>query len=119
MKHKKLILILSSVVFFLAALTFYLNRVVFPQMIKKIAIEQAEHFLNRKVEIGAIHFNWIKGFVVDKIKIYQKDSTETVFAQVERLSFGIIFIPGLKHHKITIPFINLYRSEDTRLNSSH
>ena len=99
MKKHRLFIVIAGIVFFLAALTFYLNRVVFPVQIKKIAIAQAENFLKRKVEIEALHFNWVKGFVVDKIKIYQKNSDQ-VFLQAQRISFGIIFIPGIKQHKI-------------------
>ncbi len=106
MKKNKIIFIVLGVIFFLGALTFYLNRVFFPVALKNIVVTQAEAFLQRKVEIGSLHFNWVKGFIADKIKVYQKDSGQS-FIQAERLSFGIIFIPGFKQHKITIPFINV------------
>src|SRR5271154_3878606 len=80
MKYKKALIIICAVLFFLTALTFYLNRVIFPQLIKKIVIERIEETLKRKVEIGSIHFNWVRGFIIDKIKIYEKNSTDTVFA---------------------------------------
>jgi len=107
MKYKKALIILCAVLFFLAALTIYVNRVIFPRLIKKIAIERIEEALKRKVEIGSIHFNWVRGFIIDKIKIYEKDPNDAVFAQADRVSFGIIFFPGLKHYRITIPFINV------------
>jgi hypothetical protein len=107
MKFNKVLILLCSVLFFFAALTLYLNRVIFPQMIKKIAIERIEDALKRKAEIGSIHFNWVRGFIIDKIKIYEKNSTDKVFAQAEQVSFGIIFFPGIKHYRITIPFINV------------
>jgi len=107
MKYKKFLLVLCSVLFFLGALTFYLNRVIFPQLIKKIAIERIEETLKRKVEIGTIHFNWVRGFIIDKIKIYEKDSPDAVFAQADQVSFGVIFFPGVKHYRITIPFIDV------------
>jgi len=107
MKYKKALIIFCAVLFFLAALTSYLNRIIFPRLIKKIAIERIEEALKRKVEIGSIHFNWVRGFIIDKIKIYEKDSPNAVFAQADQVSFGIIFFPGFKHYKITIPFINV------------
>ena len=107
MKYKKILILLCSLVFFLTALTFYLNRVIFPQLIKKIAVQQIEKTLKRKVEINRIHFNWVRGIIIDKIKIYEKDSPAAVFAQAEQISFGFIFIPGFKHYKITIPFIHV------------
>ena len=107
MKHKKALIVLCAVLFFLAALTSYMNRVVFPRLVKKIAVERIEEVLKRKVEIGSIHFNWIRGFVIDKIKIYEKASHDAVFAQADQVSFGIIFFPGPKHYRITIPFINV------------
>ncbi len=106
MKKYKLWIILLCVVFFLTALTIYLNRVVFPVALKQTAITQAETFLKRKVEIGSLRFNWVKGFIIDNIKVYQKDSTQ-IFVQAEQLSFGVVFIPGFKQHQINIPFMNI------------
>lgn len=106
MKKYRVLIIILSIVFFLAALTFYLNRVVFPVAFKNIVTTQAETFLKRKVEIGSLHFSWVKGFLVDKIKVYQKDSDQA-FVQAEQISFGIVFIPGFKQHRIIIPFINI------------
>jgi len=107
MKFKKVFIVLLSVFFFLAALTLYLNRVLFPQLIKKIVLVRIEEALKRKAEIGSIHFNWVRGFIIDKIKIYEKDPKDGVFAQAQQVSFGIIFFPGVKHYRITIPFINV------------
>jgi hypothetical protein len=107
MKYKKVLIVLCAVLFFLAALTSYINRVVFPRLVKKIAVERIEEVLKRKVEIGSIHFNWIRGFVIDKIKIYEKAPHDAVFAQADQVSFGIIFFPGSKRYRITIPFINV------------
>ncbi|MBF0490538.1 MAG: DUF748 domain-containing protein, partial [Candidatus Omnitrophica bacterium] len=106
MKHKWIIITLS-VIFFLTALTFYANRILLPTVVKKIAIEQAQNFLKRKVEIESLHFNWIKGVIINKIKVYQKDSTTDVLVQAEKVSMGIIFIPGVKHHKLVLPYINV------------
>jgi AsmA-like C-terminal region len=107
MRYKKVLIILCAVLLFLAALTSYVNRVMFPQLIKKIAVERIEEMLKRKVEIGSIHFNWIRGFIINKIKIYEKGSDDAVFAQADQVSFGIIIFPGFKHYRITIPFINV------------
>ena len=107
MKYKKILIVLCAVLFFLAALTSYVNRVIFPRLIKKIAVERIEEALKRKVEISSIHFSWVKGFIINKIKIYEKDSNDAVFAQADQVSFGIIIFPGIKHYRITIPFINV------------
>jgi len=107
MKYKKALIIILSVLFFLTALTVYLNRVTFPQLIKKITIERLEETLKRKVEIGSIHFSWVRGIIIDKIKIYEKSPSDAVLAQAEQVSFGIIFWPGFKHYRITIPYINV------------
>jgi len=124
MRKNRLFFIALGIIFFLASLTFYLNRMVFPVQFKKFAIAQAEGFLKRKVEIEALHFNWVRGLIVDKIKIYQKGSSQ-VFVQARQVSFGIVFIPGFKQHRITIPFINikdpsvhLIRAQDGQWNFS-
>ncbi len=114
MKYKRALLILCTILFFLTALTFYLNRVIFPRLIKKFAVERIEETLKRKVEIGSIHFNWFRGFIIDKIKLYEKGSSDTVFAQADQVSFGILFFPGFQHSRITIPFVNV-RSPSARL----
>ncbi len=105
MKWQKPLLIILAVVFFITALTIYVNRVLLPVQAKKLIQSQAESFLKRKVEFETLHFSWVKGFIVEKLKIYQKNSPD-VFLQVERLSCGVIFIPGFKQHRLTIPFIN-------------
>ena len=107
MRFKKILIILLSILFFLTALTFYLNHVIFPRLIKKIAVERIEEVLKRKVEIGSMHFNWIRGFVVDRIKIYDKNPSGEVFAQAQQVSFGVLFFPGIKHYRMTIPYINV------------
>jgi hypothetical protein len=107
MKYKKAFIALFSVLFFLTSLTFYVNRIIFPRLIKKIAIERIEEALQRKVEISSIHFNWVRGIIIDKIIIYEKAPNDAVFAQAEQVSFGIIFFPGFKHYRISIPFINV------------
>jgi AsmA-like C-terminal region len=114
MKYKKVLIVLCAVLFFLTALTTYLNRVIFPRLIKKFAVERIEEALKRKVEIGSIHFNWVRGIIIDKFKVYEKDSNDAVFAQADQVSFGIIFFPGSKRTRITIPFINV-RSPSVRL----
>ena len=106
MKYKRLIIIICAVLFFVAALTTYINRVVFPQLIKKVAIERMEGVLKRKVEIGSIRFSWVRGFIVDKIKIYEKGSDQIVFAQAQQVNFGVLLFPG-KRYRITIPYINV------------
>jgi len=125
MNYKKALIIFFSIIFFLAALTFYLNRVIFPQLVKRIAVERIQEALKRKVEIGSIHFNWFRGFIIDKIKIYEKAPSNAVFAQADQVSFGVLFFPGLKHYRITIPFINvrspsvhLIRAKDATWNFS-
>jgi len=107
MKYKRIIIIICAIVFFISALTSYVNRIVFPRLVKKMAIEQIEKLLKRHVEISSIRFNWVRGFIIDKIKIYDKDSTDTVFAQADQVSFGLLFFPGVKHYRITIPFIHV------------
>ncbi|MDE2008729.1 MAG: AsmA family protein [Candidatus Omnitrophica bacterium] len=107
MRYKRILIIIASLLFFLTAFTFYLNRVIFPRLIKKIAVERIEEALKRKVEIGTIHFNWIRGFIIDKIKIYEGASGGAVFAQADQVSFGVLLFPGFKHFRITIPYINV------------
>lgn len=107
MKHKWIIISLS-VVFFLTALTLYVNRVVFPNVVRKIAVEQAENYLKRKVEIGSIGFNWLKGVVIDRIKISQKDAPQEVFVQAEKITIAIVFIPGFKQHQLILSSISIH-----------
>ncbi len=106
MRKRSILIVVVSIVFFLTAITLYVNRVVLPVQIRKLAIVQAENFLKRKVEIGTLHFNWVKGLRVDGLKIYQKDSDQ-VFFQAQTIFLSIVWIPGFKQQRITIPSIDL------------
>ncbi len=106
MKHRWIIISLS-VIFFLTALTFWANRIYFPTVIHKIAIEEAQKFLKRKIEIESLRFNWLKGVVLNNVKVYQKESSTEVLVEAEKVSIGLIFIPGFKQHTLILPFINI------------
>ncbi len=107
------IIVVLGLVLLITAGTVYVNRVVLPVQIKNIAITQAKSFLKRNVEIGNLHFSWVKGLILEDIKVYQKDSSE-IFFQTKRVAVGIIFIPGFKEHQLTIPFVNILEP-DVRL----
>ncbi len=104
------IFVVIGVIVLITGLTIFINRVILPVQIKNIAITQAKNFLKRNVEIGNLRFSWVKGLMVDDVRIYQKDSTE-LFFQSRRISVGIIFIPGFKQHQLTIPFVDVLEPE--------
>ncbi len=106
MRHKWITISLA-IVFLLGCLTYYANRVLLPTFVKNLAIENAQKFLHRKVEIESLHFNWLRGVMVNRIKIYQKDSTTNIFFQAERISSAIVFIPGIKKHSLVFPNVKI------------
>ena len=105
-KKNTLIFIFIGTALFFVGLTIYVNRILLPIQVKKIAITQAQRYLKRRVDISSIHFSWVKGFVLEGVTVNQKDSSETLF-KAERINLGVIFIPGFKQHQLTFPYITV------------
>lgn len=106
-KYQKILLILGCIILILTGLTFYANRFLLPTMIKNIAITEIKKITHRDISIESIHFNWVKGLIVDKVVLYQKENPKDVLLSIQRLSMGVLYFPGLKEQTLSFPFITV------------
>lgn len=98
--------VLLGIIVLVTAGTLYVNRVILPVQIKNTITAQAKNFLKRDVTIGSLRFSWVRGLILDDVAVSQKDSPD-VFFKSKRVSLGIIFIPGFKEHRLTIPSVDI------------
>ena len=99
-----------------------------PEKLKQLAIFELETTINRKVTIGKIWFNPIKGFAINEVKIYQYAPSDTViqdsipFFQAQQILLNYRLLSILKR-KIEIknilvdrPQVALVQGQDRRWN---
>jgi uncharacterized protein involved in outer membrane biogenesis len=104
--RKKAIFILIFLLLLGTVLAIYLDKVFIPVKLKQIAIDQAQELLQRRVTIGELHFNPIRGFVVDQVTIFKKDSDE-IMLQIDRAYFKIVYTSLFQDKRIFIPSITV------------
>lgn len=104
--NKRIILLLLSLVFFLGAVTFYINRVTIPKDLKKIILKEFRQFLGRPVHLKDLSFNPITGFTLEGITILEKDSSD-IFATVDRVRVHLLYWPLLRQQKVIISSLEL------------
>lgn len=102
----RIILLLLSFVFFIGAVTFYINRVTIPKDLKKIILKESRQFLGRPVHLKDLSFNPITGFTLEGITILEKDSTE-IFTSVDRVRVHLLYWPLLRQQKVIISSLEL------------
>jgi len=97
-----LALLLAATVAFL-----YFGRAVLPAKIKKIAIEKIEEFSGRPAQIVSARFSFLRGFIVEGLTIFEKESKQTPFLYIKKLSFRVLYLPLLREKKVIIPSVVL------------
>ena len=109
---KKLLIILFVLSLFISALAVYLNKVYLPVKVKSLIVEGIEGSIGRKVGLGAIKLNILKGLVLEDLTIAGQDpKTEPVFLKIRQLSVGWLILPFLKQKQVIIPLVNIYSLE--------
>src|SRR3989338_5231874 len=109
MKRKIIIFLSAAGITALLAwgVVFYLNKTILPIKVKQIIIEKAQLELNRRVSIEGFSFSFLKGFVLEGLTIFEKDSKTLPFLECEKIAFNILFLPILKDRKIIIPSLKV------------
>jgi len=123
---KKILIILLAVFVILAIAISYLNAVYLPSKIKTILISTLEKQFQRKVTLGSLHYNLIKGIVIKNLTIYESPTLEEKpFLTIKEISFNLLYLSIFKSKTIIIPSvkidsaqINLIRLKDNEWNLS-
>jgi hypothetical protein len=105
MKHRIFFAIIIITVFFISGFIIYANNFLLPTKIKDRIIEQSEKALGKSVQIGRLHYNLIRGFIVEDLSIFDKTKEKTYFS-VKEISFQVLFFP-LFEKKIIIPLLRI------------
>jgi len=108
MKRKITIAIVLIVLFSIGAGIIYLNNVYLPVKIKGRLASTLSSYLNYNVEIGALKFSPIRGFLIQDFVVYNnvKDKDNTILT-VKEASCHVLFLPFIKERKVIIPLVHI------------
>lgn len=106
---KKTFYILITILLLAASLYLYVENIFLPIQLKRFITAKAEDFLKRPVTIAEIHFNLLRGFVIQEIMVYQKDSPALPFIQIDEVSLNIFLAPFFSPQAVIIPSVYLKR----------
>jgi hypothetical protein len=97
------IVIISSLLYLLV---FYVNNTIIHRHLKNLLTQAISNRLLHDVQISSLKFNLRNGFIAEGVTIY--DSTENhLLLDIEKASFGMFFLPSLKHTRIFIPSVKI------------
>ncbi len=104
--NKRIILLFFAIVFFMGAVTFYINHVTIPKDLKKIILIESSQFLGRSLRLKDISFNPFTGFTLEGITILEEDSPD-IFATIDRVRVHLLYWPLLRQQKVIISSLEL------------
>ncbi len=105
---RKIIYIILAFVFFLGAVTFYVNRVVIPKHLRTVIPQSLAKYLGRKVALKNIRFDPFRGFILDGLVIYETGSDD-VFATIDQAAAGFHYLPLILNRKIVLSSFEVRR----------
>jgi len=109
MKYRIILAIIIIIAFLIAGLIIYANNVLLPVKLKAKITQELEKNLQKNVQIERLHYNIIKGLIVENFAIFDKTKEKT-YLSVKEISFQFLFFP-LFQRKLIIPLV--------RINSPH
>ena len=122
---RRLFFIFLAILLLGTILYFYINKIFLPIQAKQFFISKSEEFLHRKFAMGKINLKLLKGITIRDVVIYEKDSADKPFLQIDELTLNIIIPAFLKNKSIVIssiriknPYIHLVRLKDNEWNFS-
>lgn len=105
---KKKALLIFFILLGLAGLgVYYVNAVFMPTHFKQILTKKAADVLGRAVSLGEIHIDLMKGIVLRKLTVAEKDDPKTLFLSVDEAVIGIPLPDIIKNRRIVIPSLTL------------
>ncbi len=107
---KKAAFILAVIFFVFSAGLFYINKVLLPVQARTIVLKLAQDALQRNVTFATLQYSPLRGFVITKLIIADKDDPSKVFLKADSASARMLWLPILKK-KIILPSIRLDGAE--------
>lgn len=99
-------------VLIIAVSAVYLAKIYLPIKAKAMIIESIEASTGRKVTLGSVKLNILKGVVLEGLTIAaDAPEAEPPFLKVSEISIGWLILPLIKQKQIVIPFVNIYSPE--------
>jgi hypothetical protein len=111
MKLKIFFSVIIALSFLVAGFIIYANNILLPVKIKAKITQRLEKSFGKNVRIERLHYNIIKGLIVENLEIFDR-SKEKTYLSVKEISFQFLLFP-LFQKKIIIP---LARVDSPRLN---
>ncbi len=105
---KRFVLIFLILILLGGLAVVYINRILLPVKVKALIVQKAQEYLHRKIHLGSIHFNLIKGFTIKDLTIFDKDSETTPFIHLDEATFSILYTPIIKNKNIIIPSLRIH-----------
>ncbi|PIQ88928.1 MAG: hypothetical protein COV72_05805 [Candidatus Omnitrophica bacterium CG11_big_fil_rev_8_21_14_0_20_42_13] len=103
---RKIIIILAVLILIFVSFAAYLNTVYLPRKARLLIATAIGDNLGRRVELGSIKLNLLKGLIIKNLNIYDEDG-KGLFLSTERVSLGWLFLPLFKKGEFVIPFVNI------------
>ena len=107
---KKLALTLAILFLLFSGGLFYINKVFLPVQAKEIILKMARETLGRAVSFDTLQYSPLRGFLITRLSISDKDDPARTFLKAESASANVLW-PALLKRKIVIPSIQIDKPE--------
>lgn len=125
---KKRIILLILLFLFLSAAggLYYFAKNVLPRLAREKIITELSKVSQSKVTLGDIKFSLLRGLILEKLVIFEKDNPQKELCSVKEASANFLIFPFFKEKKIIIPtlsldeaVLSLVRQKDNTFNISY
>lgn len=97
---RKILMILFLLLSTASISVFYINKFVLPVKIKSLIIRHLEKETRKKVTLGSVQFNVLKGLILRNLSVWDGQRKLISFKEA---SFSFLILPVLREKKIIIP----------------
>lgn len=105
MKYRIILAIIIIITLLFAGFIIYANNVLLPVKLKAKITQELEKNLRKNVQIERLHYNIIKGLIVENFAIFDKTKDKT-YLSVKEISFQFLLFP-LFQRKLIIPLVRI------------
>lgn len=105
--NKRMLFILLVFISLCIGAYFYVNHFFLPVKLKSYIETKASEYIKRKVTFKEIRYDFLQGFTVSDIKIFDNIEPNKIFVEINKASFNPLFLPIIKSKNIIIPSITI------------